>query len=55
MLRKVRSYTTEFKNEAIGQTAKDLGIPVSTLHVLSLIIEKKQGHKYLATLRAIII
>ena len=41
MGRKTRVYPTEFKNEAIklaletsaiGQTAKDLGIPVSTLH-----------------------
>lgn len=41
MGRKIRSYTSEFKNEAvklaldtasIGEAAKDLGIPVSTLH-----------------------
>lgn len=41
MGRKTRSYTSEFKNEAIklaldtssiGEAAKDLGIPVSTLH-----------------------
>lgn len=41
MGRRIRTYTTEFKNEAIklaldtssiGQAAKDLGIPVSTLH-----------------------
>ena len=42
MKKKQRTYTSEFKNEAIklaldsnsiGQAAKDLGIPVSTLHV----------------------
>ena len=41
MIRKIRSYTQEFKDEAvklaldtssIGQAAKDLGIPMSTLH-----------------------
>ena len=40
MGRKTRSYTSEFKNEAaklalgtvsIGEAAKDLGIPISTL------------------------
>jgi len=41
MIRKIRRYTQEFKDEAvrlaldtssIGQAAKDLGLPVSTLH-----------------------
>lgn len=41
MGKKIRSYTSEFKAEAIklaidsssvGKTAKDLGIPISTLH-----------------------
>lgn len=41
MTRKIRRYTQEFKNEAVklaldtspvGQAAKDLGLPLSTLH-----------------------
>ena len=41
MIRKIRRYTQEFKNEAVkltldtssvGQAAKDLGLPLSTLH-----------------------
>ena len=41
MIRRIRRYTQEFKDEAvklaldtssIGQAAKDLGLPVSTLH-----------------------
>ena len=41
MLRKIRRYTQEFKDEAVklalgtssvGQAAHDLGVPVSTLH-----------------------
>jgi transposase len=41
MSKKLRSYTSEFKTEAIklaidtnsvGQAAKDLGVPISTLH-----------------------